>query len=201
MRAQWIAIGGLLVVLAAGCTGEPVSNWSTPTSSTAPITYEPVPVDPPAPDLVTADGEADLGDYWDCLDLKFWETNGWVHIGSASYDQATEGQWGPPMEEQVCDLVLRAGDPIRLPADAAPGTYRVMERVVLLVGVGSRDRATASPGELMAGAIEATVQSAIEVAVASDRPCLAHEWGWAWTFVSSLSSRCRPSNWRPSNTS
>lgn len=139
-RAAAVALALMLV---AGCSSDPVSDSSTsaPTTLTAPITSEPMPVaiDPPAPDLVTVDGVIDLGgSYWDCLFLEYWENGGWLRVGSSRYDNAVAGVWGAPTDDQACDPVLRSGDPIRLPEDAVPGMYRVMGTVVWYdPGVGS----------------------------------------------------------------
>lgn len=71
-------------------------------------------------DLVTAAWDGGL-----CVDLERWSGSGWEWIGSASYEQAHRGRWGPPDHPPSCNAAAVLDGSVALPADAGPGTYRV----------------------------------------------------------------------------
>ncbi len=60
-----------------------------------------------------------------CLDLERWTGSEWERLAYASYEDATRGVWGPPTSgDRFCELPAIDGS-VSLPADSAPGTYRV----------------------------------------------------------------------------
>ena len=65
---------------------------------------------------------------WDggeCLHLEHWAGSHWDRIAYSTFDDASEGVWGPPRGgEQFCHPVGVSGT-LSLPVEAVPGNYRV----------------------------------------------------------------------------
>ncbi len=79
---------------------------------------------PPTPQLSSSSGTVSW-DGGECFHLEHWTGSHWDRIAYSTFDDASEGVWGPPRGgEQFCQPVGVSGN-LSLPVDAAPGNYRV----------------------------------------------------------------------------
>jgi len=90
----------------------------------------------PDVEFVSTDGVVNYGGIVasDCWDLYRWRVAVWDRIGSGDWDAVRRGAWDPPLgyfEGRSCEAggIGTLGPPLqaRLPADAAPGVYRICE--------------------------------------------------------------------------